>query len=707
MMMLRSCLVGNLVSKQGSSSPLRFLSTTNRPFDKILIANRGEIACRIAKTCTNLGVETVSIYSEADKGALHTKVTTESYQIGTGPAARQSYLLKDQVLEIALRSGAQAIHPGYGFLSENASFAQAVAEAGLTFVGPPPEAIHLMGSKSESKALMQAAGVSVTPGFHGDEQQDADFLQEQAVLIGFPVLIKAIMGGGGKGMRLVERETDFKEALASCQQEALQSFGDARVLLEKYLRRPRHVEIQILADQHGNVVHLYERDCSLQRRHQKIIEEAPAADLPDHVRHALQQQGIQAAKAVNYVNAGTIEFLVDSQTLDFYFCEMNTRLQVEHPVTECLVGQDLVAWQLQVAAGQPLPPQDYFVARGHAMEARIYAEQPLHQFLPATGTVWHHDTPQEARVDTGIVASQDVSVYYDPMISKLIVYGRDREEARRLLLQALQGYHVAGVPTNIEFLKACARHATFGQVGATTTGFLEDHLDEILTQLRQPLPSLSYAAAAVLQYLLSSQCTPTKQPWSLGPWRVGTQGAKRSLVVLEPELLPIDITSYSNGSHRVAVTRQDSDTEEFHLRGTLKGQQLELVVNDTRRVSYATYSRMHPNDDTTHYLWSKDGAAAHIVIQDVFHSGHYHVTALASGIVAAPMPGKIVRLVAAQPGQSVQVGDVLVVMEAMKMEHAIRAPRDGVVTEVNCRLEDVVNDGHVLCVVENDMEQAV
>src|SRR3954469_991496 len=462
-------------------------------FTKVLIANRGEIACRIIKTCRRLGLRTVAVDSEADAGARHVRLADEAVFIGL-PPPRDSYLPINAILNSAKETGAQAIHPGYGFLSENEEFASACAEEGVAFIGPPVEAIHAMGSKSASKQLMEKAGVPLVPGYHGDNQDPA-FLRAQADAIGYPVLIKASAGGGGKGMRIVESTATFEEALASCQREAESSFGDDRVLVEKYLLRPRHIEIQVFADTHGNVVHLFERDCSVQRRHQKVLEEAPAPGMTPERRAQMGRAACDAARAVGYVGAGTVEFIA-SQDGTFYFMEMNTRLQVEHPVTEMITGLDLVEWQLRVAAGERLPmSQEQVQAKGHAIEARIYAEDPDREFLPSTGKLVHVEFPSNARVDTGVEQGADISPWYDPMIAKVVVHGEDRASALAKLASALRETRIAGVTTNVEFLRRICESAAFTKA-ELETGLIERHRAELLPA-RGAVPHEVLAAAAL------------------------------------------------------------------------------------------------------------------------------------------------------------------------------------------------------------------
>jgi 3-methylcrotonyl-CoA carboxylase alpha subunit len=719
------------VSPRSFSTSLRVSWTPPRDDWKVLIANRGEIACRVIRTCQRLGIPTVAIYSSADgPDCLHARMADESYQIGTGPTPRESYLQPDDILRVALDTGVHAIHPGYGFLSENAAFAELVTNHRMTLVGPPPSAMTAMASKSRSKAIMEAAGVPTTPGYFDQlglpEHQTVEFLLSQAVRIGFPVLIKAVMGGGGKGMRLVGQESEFDDALRACQREAQSAFGNADVLLEKYLVRPRHVEVQIVADSHGNVVHLFERDCSLQRRHQKIIEEAPASDLPPDLRARLGENGCQAARAVGYVNAGTVEFLLDTTTPgDFFFCEMNTRLQVEHPITEQITGVDLVEWQLRIAAGEVLPKtQDELYARGHAFEARVYAEHPARGFLPATGTVWHHQPPAPVnqgsckesgiRVDTGLQAGQQVGVYYDPMISKLIVHDTDRTAALQKLVRALKGYQIAGVPTNIDFLIKCATHPTFGKAGAVNTGFLEDFADDVRMEEDMVPPPLAQAVGAFASMLLLEKRVgiidrkSSVMPWSTrhGSWRMGgSSGRAKRVLEMEHTGFAIECLCNQDGSFDVQVCREDGTlSDHFHIKGSLDyNSNMEVVVNNSRRIKLTTILheenglirvRMWPYHHEN-YHWKLDVKHP---LKQVFDETVKAGTG--EGSVKAPMPGRITRVNFAV-GDTVATGDVILVMEAMKMEHAIKAPQNGVLTTLNFEVDDVVEDGSVVMIVES------
>src|SRR3954469_5215914 len=482
-------------------------------FDTVLIANRGEIACRIIRTLKRMGIRSVAVYSEADRDALHVALADAAYEIGAAPP-RDSYLNQANILSAAKASGADAIHPGYGFLSENAGFAEACAKAGLTFIGPPPSAIRAMGSKSEAKALMEKAGVPLVPGYHGADQS-LQVLQAAADKIGYPVLIKASAGGGGKGMKVAENAAAFQAALESAQREAKNAFGDDRVLIEKYLQQPRHIEAQIFGDSFGNIIHLFERDCSIQRRHQKVIEEAPAPGLTAERRAAIGKTAVEAGRAVGYVGAGTVEFIAEGE--NFYFMEMNTRLQVEHPVTEAITGIDLVEWQIRVARGEKLPKtQDQLKIDGHAMEVRLYAEDPVRDFLPQTGTLHHLRFPEDARVDSGIRAGDTVSIHYDPMIAKIIAHGADRSEAIARLRRALAAMEVGGLATNLDFLQAILREPDFA-AGKVDTGFIERHRAALLPEpLPLPVQALALAALAVLR--AGERDAVTQEGDSYSPW---------------------------------------------------------------------------------------------------------------------------------------------------------------------------------------------
>jgi len=636
-------------------------------FTKILIANRGEIACRVAATARRMGIKTVAVYSEADANAKHVAVCDEAVAIGPA-AAKESYLRGDKIIAAAKATGAQAIHPGYGFLSENAEFADACAEAGLVFIGPPASAMRAMGSKSAAKQLMEKANVPLVPGYHG-EQQDADFLHGEADRIGYPVLLKASAGGGGKGMRVVENSVQFKDALASCKREAISSFGDDKVLAEKYLQRPRHIEIQVFADTLGNCIYLFERDCSVQRRHQKVLEEAPAPGMPVERRAAMGKAAVAAARAVGYVGAGTVEFIAN-QDGTFYFMEMNTRLQVEHPVTEMITGTDLVEWQLRVAAGEPLPKQQHELAiNGHAIEARIYAENPEKGFLPSIGTLRHLGTPDAVafqlgvvggmepaaiRIDSGVRQGDAISPFYDPMIAKLIVWGADRKQALARMAQALSQYQIVGLATNIAFLKRLVEGQAFSEADLDT-GLIERNHDTLFPA-PQPAPASALALAA--EALLKAEQTQGSDPWNqTNGWRMNQTYSRKLSFTDEHAAYDINVTygadgwQFSTGSQdaRGTVLR---DGDIFHV--FTNGAHYQLVWNDP-----------------------------------LAHAGEAEAE---GGRLTAPMPGKVVAVLATK-GQEVKKGAALVIMEAMKMEHTIAAPHDGVIDDILYNVGDQVADG--------------
>ena len=663
-------------------------------FTKILIANRGEIACRVAATARRMGIRTVAVYSEADAGAKHVAVCDEAVLIGPA-AAKDSYLRGQKIIEVAKATGAQAIHPGYGFLSENAEFAEAVQAAGLVFIGPPGSSMRAMGSKSAAKQLMEGANVPLVPGYHGDNQ-DPSFLRQQADRIGYPVLLKASAGGGGKGMRVVERSEDFEAALASCKREAISSFGDDKVLVEKYLIRPRHIEIQVFADTLGNCVYLHERDCSVQRRHQKVLEEAPAPGMSQDRRAAMGEAAVNAARAVGYVGAGTVEFIAN-QDGSFYFMEMNTRLQVEHPVTEMITGTDLVEWQLRVAAGQPLPKkQSELFIHGHAIEARVYAENPEKGFLPSIGTLRHMDTPRAVefelgadganpaavRVDSGVREGDAISPFYDPMIAKLIVWGADRTQALARLSQALAEFRIVGLATNIAFLKRLVEGEAFSTADLDT-GLIDRHGASLFpAPSAAPLGALALAALSLsLGETVRSQdprANPA-EPWAQARgWRMN--GDYRRVLSLSDE----------GGAYQVGLTYRH-DGWEIDLDG--RCLRVELVAQDGAELS------LRVGETSLHGCVRRDGDLFHVFTggrhftlsynDPMAHAGEQEA---AGGRLTAPMPGKVVAVMASS-GQEVKKGEPLVIMEAMKMEHTISAPSDGLVEEVLYQVGDQVADG--------------
>ncbi|HKT20517.1 MAG TPA: biotin carboxylase N-terminal domain-containing protein [Stellaceae bacterium] len=654
-------------------------------FGKILIANRGEIACRVIRTARRLGIKTVAVYSEADSGALHTTLADEELEIGPSPAG-ESYLSIPRIIAAAQRSGAAAIHPGYGFLSESADFASACAAAGLVFIGPPAEAIRIMGSKAASKALMEKVGVPLVPGYHGAEQGD-DRLRAEAHAIGYPVLIKASAGGGGKGMRVVAKEADLQPALASARREAAAAFGDDRLLLEKYLADPRHIEVQIFADSHGEVVHLFERDCSIQRRYQKLIEEAPAPGLSEKQRQTLGQLAIKATRAVDYLGAGTIEFVAAGR--NFYFIEMNTRLQVEHVATEMITGLDLVEWQIRIAAGEALPlGQNAIRRQGHAVEARLYAEDPAHGFLPAAGKLALLRLPAETpelRVETGLREGDTISPFYDALIAKLIAWGKDRTEAVQRLQAALAQTKLAGIASNRDFLLRIVSHPAFGQA-AQDTGFIARHNADLLPAAAAPFEALVAATFAFLLKASSVQApTDRHSPWRQHDfWRLVGEAGQRfrfrdALGVRELGLRYADKRFRCESEGR-AVTA----TVERTARGDL------AIDLDNDRIEAATL---------------QSGAEIWVVLSVATWRLTYldplvpvHRAEGSAGKVVAPMPGKISAILV-KPGMGVKRGQVLMQIEAMKMELAITAPIDGIVDRINFSIGALVVEGAELVVL--------
>ncbi|MDJ0656120.1 MAG: biotin carboxylase N-terminal domain-containing protein [Xanthomonadales bacterium] len=665
-------------------------------FSRVLIANRGEIACRIIRTCRRLGIGTVAVYSAADRLAPHVAQADSAVEVG-GPAPTDSYLRGDRIIQAALDTQCQAVHPGYGFLSENAGFARACAEAGLVFIGPSPDSMEMMGSKAEAKAAMDKAGVPVVPGYHGEDQEN-DILVAEADRIGFPIMVKAAAGGGGKGMRIVESPDALPGALDAARREASNAFGDDRLILERYVDHPRHLEVQVFGDRLGNMVHLYERDCSSQRRHQKVIEESPAPGLTAEQQQALCDAGVAAARSVNYLNAGTVEFIADPDG-NFFFLEMNTRLQVEHPVTEAVTGQDLVEWQLRVAAGEPLPlAQDEIQLSGHAFEARLYAEDPAAGFLPSTGTLDWLAVPTQARFDSGVEQGGSVTVHYDPMIAKIICHGPDRNAALQRLRRALGETAVAGLRSNLGFLARLADSQRLRQA-RMDTGYLDRHLDELLQGHDQPSPDLIRAAAVV--HLLEQEAKSELRqqdtadpysPWAIADgWRPGHAG--RRVVSL----------GYGAGHHRFDVL----------------GHRGHYMIQSESGESQVSNARLEGN----HLVWQDSQNShrvgvlqhgAHLQIHDGHRVELYRTEdPFASGLteeasderLLAPMPGRIVAL-RCQAGDSVAEGQELVVMEAMKMELSLTAPRAAAVAEVNVRQDDFVEADTLLVQLDFDESES-
>ncbi|WP_321929569.1 acetyl/propionyl/methylcrotonyl-CoA carboxylase subunit alpha [Paraburkholderia guartelaensis] len=666
-------------------------------FNKILIANRGEIACRVAATCRRLGVKSVAVYSAADANAKHVAACDEAVHIGEAAAA-QSYLRYERIIEAARATGAQAIHPGYGFLSENEDFARACEAAGIVFIGPPVDAIAAMGSKAAAKALMHAAAVPLVPGYHGDDQDPA-LLQREADAMGYPVLLKASAGGGGKGMRVVERSEDFAAALASCKREAASSFGNDRVLIEKYLTRPRHVEVQVFADKHGGAVYLFDRDCSVQRRHQKVLEEAPAPGLEDAVRRAMGEAAVAAARAVQYEGAGTVEFIMTGA--DFYFMEMNTRLQVEHPVTEMITGLDLVEWQLRVAAGEPLPlEQSQLSITGHALEARIYAENPARGFLPSTGTLKHLRMPEgvefrlgdagqraSVRIDSGVREGDTITPFYDPMIAKLIVHGATREDALARMKRALEACEVVGPHTNVEFLQRLVTCEPFASADLDT-GLIERNHEALFSPQQKPVrEALALACAALLGR--EGGAAHGASPWhALSHWRLNSGFVQTlSWCDVESDTAFTVAHTHDGGEETLAYAGHEARYSWWRSEGV---DEYGATIGDKR-----VTGRVFIDGDVFHVFCL--GTAMAFEWQNLL--AHAADAEHGEGRLTAPMPGKVIAVLV-EPGAVVEKGAPLIVMEAMKMEHTIGAPAAGKVTEVLYGVGDQVADGAQLLVLE-------
>lgn len=648
---------------------------------KILIANRGEIACRIQRTAQALGYRTVAVFSDADADALHVRMADEAVHIGPAAVA-QSYLNVQAILDAARRSGADAIHPGYGFLSENAPFAQACADAGLTFIGPSPEAIELMGSKRLSKIAMLAAGVPCIAGYQGAEQDDQTLARE-AERIGYPLMIKASAGGGGRGMRLVHEADQLLEQLRTARSEALNAFGSAELILEQALIAPRHVEIQLFGDQHGHLIYLGERDCSIQRRHQKVIEEAPCPVMTPQLRQAMGDAALKAARAVNYVGAGTVEFLLDSRG-HFYFLEMNTRLQVEHPVTELITGLDLVAWQLQVAAGLPLPlRQEQVELKGHAMEVRLYAEDPAQAFMPQTGRI-HHWLPalqEGVRIDHGLLEGQQVSPFYDPMLGKIIAYGATREEARRKLVRAVEDTVLLGVQTNQRLLAALLDHPQFIS-GEFSTGFIPEHFSAHPSLLPHAPCAEELAIAAALFY---QQCAQVHSAGLMG-WRNNTSAPLQQQIGLQDARWPVQVTVLAEGQLRIEVAGQALHLKLLEISPRTAYLELDGI---RRRCAYALVHGQL-------WLGTRPGA---LLLQDQTLAPVRGQANASCGTLKAPMDGAIVDVLVSE-GAQVSKGQLLLVLEAMKMEHPLKAGIDGVIKRLQVSPGDQVKNRQILLEVE-------
>ena len=660
-------------------------------FSKILIANRGEIACRVIRTARRMGIATVAVYSDADRSALHVAMADEAVHIGAAPP-RESYLHAGRIIEACKATGAMAVHPGYGFLSENAGFARSCAEAGIVFIGPPASAIEAMGSKSAAKTIMEKAGVPLVPGYHEADQSD-ERLAGAASKIGYPVLLKAVAGGGGKGMRIVPDAAAFTEALAAARREAGSSFGNEDMLVEKYLSRPRHVEVQVFCDRHGHAVYLFERDCSVQRRHQKVIEEAPAPGMTPDLRRAMGEAAVQAAKAIGYEGAGTVEFLLDAAG-QFYFMEMNTRLQVEHPVTEMITGQDLVAWQLRVAAGEELPlRQDELRINGHAFEARIYAEDPDHDFLPATGVLTYLHPPAEdrhVRVDTGVLQGDEVSVYYDPMIAKLVVWDENRDRALGRLAKALSEYRISGLSTNVSFLYNLATCQPFANA-ELDTHFIETHHGLLFRTTDddrvQDLPLASLYLLLRMEQVSRDKAAATdpSSPWnSSGAWRLNQPAIHTGAIVLNGTSYEVPVVeSGSPGQRRFRIT---VGAKSVMAAGELNGNELYADIDGYRqRVVVVPHDGMFT-------LFSQRGAMQFALAQadlGVLEGDR------PADVFTAPMHGVIVKLLV-EPGREVLKDQPLLIMEAMKMEHTICAPCEGTVREFYFQPGEQVSGGEAL-----------
>jgi len=701
-------------------------------FSKILIANRGEIACRVAATAKRMGIRTVAVYSDADREAKHVAVCDEAVYLG-GSAPKDSYLKGDAIIAIALDVGAQAIHPGYGFLSENADFAQACQDAGLMFIGPSADAIRAMGGKSESKRLMEAAGVPLIPGYHGDNQ-DAQFLQQQADSIGYPVLIKASAGGGGKGMRIVENSSDFIDLLDSCRREAITSFGDDQVLIEKYALKPRHIEIQVFGDMHGNYVHLFERDCSVQRRHQKVLEEAPAPGVDAAMREAMGTAAIEAARAVNYFGAGTVEFIVEQRegAMNFYFMEMNTRLQVEHPVSEAISGVDLVEWQLLVAAGKPLPKkQDELNINGHAIEARICAENPDNGFLPATGTLFTYQKPEhstfnvaDVRIDDGVREGDVISPFYDSMIAKLIVHAPTREQALAKLDRALAQTRIVGLPNNVAFLRYILNTESFSQANLDTA-LIEREADELFNQ--HPLDLSTLVVTAITQQLASesaaqgSDIDPFSKPTG---FRAYSDYTRSFGLVYDEQAYQARISNWHNvnsseskkgaensSSFTLVIEKEIASTEEKTNANvaaqTERVYESEISYDSTDAHNHTLWldgvriSAQSWTNNETVYVFTDSGRDEITLIDIMAHVGE---ESAAVGSLKSPMPGQVVAFKVAV-GDSVKKGEPLAVIEAMKIEHTITAPTDGLVAELLFAAGDLVADGDELLRIDSETSE--
>ncbi|XP_025863017.2 methylcrotonoyl-CoA carboxylase subunit alpha, mitochondrial isoform X1 [Vulpes vulpes] len=659
---------------------VKYATTTGRNITKLLIANRGEIACRVIRTAKKMGIRSAAVYSEADRNSMHVEMADEAYSIGPAPS-QQSYLSMEKIIQVAKISAAQAIHPGYGFLSENMEFAELCKQEGIIFVGPPSSAIKDMGIKSTSKSIMAAAGVPVVEGYHGEDQSD-QCLREHAGRIGYPVMIKAVRGGGGKGMRIVRSEEEFQEQLESARREAKKSFNDDAMLIEKFVDTPRHVEVQVFGDYHGNAVYLFERDCSVQRRHQKIIEEAPGPGIKPDVRKKLGEAAVRAAKAVNYVGAGTVEFIMDSKH-NFYFMEMNTRLQVEHPITEMITGTDLVEWQLRIAAGEKIPlSQEEVTLQGHAFEARIYAEDPANNFMPGAGPLVHLSTPQGdlcTRIETGVRQGDEVSVHYDPMIAKLVVWATDRQAALTKLRYSLRQYHIVGLHTNIDFLLSLSGHPEF-EAGNVHTDFIAQHHKELFPSKKATAKEFLCQAALGLIFkekavsdALKIQSEDQYSPFASSSGRRLNIFYTRNITLRDGKNnVAIAVTYNHDGSYSMQI-----EDKTFQVLGDLCNEgdctYLKCSVNGV-----ASKTKLIILENTI-YLFSMEGSAQIDIPPPKYLSSMS--SGGTQGGTIAPMTGTIEKIFV-KVGDKVKAGDSLMVMIAMKMEHAIKAPKDGTIKKV-------------------------
>lgn len=653
-------------------------------FTKILIANRGEIACRVIKTAKLMGISTVAVYSDADTHALHVKMADEAVHIGASPSS-ESYLLGDRIIKAALKTGAQAIHPGYGFLSENADFAQACSHNNLTFVGPPTKAIKSMGSKSAAKTIMQAAQVPLVPGYHGADQ-NPELIKQHADDMGYPVLLKAVAGGGGKGMRQVWSAEEFDQGLIDAKRESMASFGNDDMLVEKYLTQPRHIEFQVFCDAHGNAVYLFERDCSVQRRHQKIIEEAPAPGMTDELRQAMGDTAVRAAQAIGYQGAGTVEFLLDVDG-SFYFMEMNTRLQVEHPVTEMITGEDLVEWQLRVADGEVLPKQQSELRiNGHAFETRVYAEDPNNDFLPTAGTLTTLRTPetnQHVRIDTGVSEGDDVSPFYDPMIAKLIVWDHDRQSALARTAKALREYRISGVTTNLNFLYDLATSESFINA-QLDTGFIEKNADQLFNTTKVDVPTLLSQAAIYLTLIELNQSLD--DPWdSKSGWRMN----QANLYIFQIKT--------GDDVHTVSIELLEKETVDQEFDIHLNDQKIRAsgtLVNSTLRCKLNGHSQdvTIALSDDAFVVFSEYGRSEFSVVKPDCGDDIEQST---DNAFIAPMNGTIIDVLVSNDEEVIE-GQAVIVMEAMKMQHTMKAPSGGRIKELFCAAGDLVDGGSTL-----------